>query len=98
MSSDVNLPSDSPAPLPWYPPICHVAPELKQNSKRLQSYAKKLKAIRNWSFSSGSSVKNPEKEIEAQYDIYSPERNYHELGARVNAAMTGVRFILFIIS
>ncbi len=33
----------------------------------------------------------PERELEEPYDRHSPERNFHEWGARVTAAMKKVK-------
>ncbi len=79
MSSDIELPLEYPAPLPWYPPHC-TRFDGKTKYDHLQSIAK-------WNH---ISVKNPEREIEAAYYLHSPEKSYHEWGARVTAAMKKV--------
>ena len=81
MSSDIEFPSEHPAPLPWFPPIC------KSYEGTVPKYDQ-LKTIAKWTH---ISVKKPEKEIEPAYDLHSPERNFHEWGARVTAAMKLVR-------
>ena len=77
MSEDVEFPSDTAAPLPWFPPTC------KRYEGFIQKYDK-LKTINNWTL---ISTKRPEREIEADYDLHSPEKNYHEWGARITQAM-----------
>lgn len=77
MSEDVEFPIDSPAPLPWMPPVC------KRYEGTIAKYDK-LKTLRQWTYISS---KKREQDIEPAYDLHSPERNFHEWGARVTAAM-----------
>ncbi len=80
MSSDIELPLEHPAPLPWYPPTCTKF-EGKTKYDHLQSLAR-------WTH---INIKKAEREIEATYYLHSSEKNFHEWGSRVKAAMNKVR-------
>ncbi len=77
MSEDVNMPLESAAPLPWYPPTC------RRYDGSIPRYDS-LRTIDQWTY---IQVRKQEKEIEEAFDHYSAEKNFHEWGARVHQAM-----------
>ena len=80
MTTDIELADNEAIPLPWYPPYClaYKGPKSKHD---------KLKSVKEWPH---IKVRTPEREIEANYVLHSPEKDFHEWGARVNMAMKKV--------
>jgi len=78
LSEDVDLPLDEATPLPWYPPYC---PPYKD---KLEQKYENLSSLKKWE---EVMSKRQEDDINLEYTKYSPEKNYHEWGARVSEAI-----------
>ncbi len=95
LSSDVGFPLEHAAPLPWFPPQCPRYEAGREDESALDSLASMARLLRSPG-SPGSAHpvwgddKVPERELEEAFDRSSPERNFHEWGARVTAAMNQV--------